>query len=284
MPIEGAQTENATAKLGKYPVRNGLVVLLDALGTRTLTSAGAQQFLHSRDTLLDQIPIGPGYLSQRSLKNLDSPVETIRPEPAVFGDTIALTWDLGKTDHVITTQTMKSALGLVCQWLPILMRTALSQRLLFRGAVSVGEFIRESSTIVGPAVADAASWYEDAQWCGIVATPHCGLLISQAQAAPGGFMSLEQDDQNLGAVWTGPSVVEYPVPVRGNRTTRLYAVCWPLQYLTTASGDRRQARAAFLTHLEQFPVPKGTEDKYENAVQFFDWVMDHYPLKYHPLA
>src|SRR5690606_14254177 len=93
----------------------------------------------------------------------------------------------------------------------------IENEVLIRGALSYGEYIEDISehsvTVIGPAVADVAAWYEEAQWAGAIATPKAGLLVTQNK-----FYYKEKD--SLYAVYN--SFVPYAVPTKGT-PIRLWA-------------------------------------------------------------
>lgn len=182
-----------------------------------------------------------------------STLETNLPGPTVrtFGDTILFTWNVGK-DRV-----MKS-LWPVADWLQRILYLGLYRGLALRGAVSVGEYLEAEDTVIGPAVADAAAWYEQADWFGAMLTPALKYHLITAIDSPG--LSDMQCER-----W----FVEYDVPLKGGGKLKQWVVAWP--YLVYASKKPPTPRATLATILWSFPKPKGTESKYENSFRFFEW-------------
>src|SRR5688572_17006824 len=74
-----------------------------------------------------------------------------------------------------------------CHVLRVAETRSIVERYPFRGAFAVGEyFVGDSRTVLGPAVSDAASWFEAADWIGIHATPHASMFIqSLLEQSPG---------------------------------------------------------------------------------------------------
>ena len=115
---------------------------------------------------------------------------------------------------------------------------------------------------MGPAVSDAAAWYELADWVGINTTPHATLFINSL---------LEQtstDDINH-------VLVEYDVPLKNGRRMTLKAENWPKGFFLPGlrPEGRGKPRAAFLTLLGEHRIPIGSEAKYFNTVEFFDHIV-----------
>ena len=113
---------------------------------------------------------------------------------------------------------------------------------------------------MGPAVTDAAAWYDSADWVGISATPYATLTI-QALLEPG------RTDLNR-------VLIDYPVPMKDQSTVVLKAINWPKAFVVkglrpVAEGEN--ARAKCLTLLTEHGVPKGTESKHFNSMVFFDY-------------
>ena len=79
---------------------------------------------------------------------------------------------------------------------------SLVEGILFRSSVSLGTFYvdDDTNTVMGPAVTDAAAWYDSADWVGINATPHATLAIQAL---------IEHERGTVGHV-----LIDYPVPMK----------------------------------------------------------------------
>ena len=137
----------------------------------------------------------------------------------------------------------------------------LREGFLFRGALSIGDFVQSEATVIGPAITDAACWYEMADWFGIIATPSCGHRLSYFAEI------LKKENKDLHAWY-----VEYEVPLKKGKKHSLWVVSWPAQYPPILGNVMDVGpKKLFLAHLRDFPVPGGTEAKYSNTITFFDW-------------
>lgn len=227
----------------------GIVVFLDALGVRGLSLESAKSFIKNRDALLPETK-SELWLAMSGAEAFD-PGEVTTPEVVTFGDTIILTWECKKDQA-------PRRLYLLGRYLQNIIWKGLEKKMALRGSVSIGSYIKEKegSTILGPAVTDAASWYEEAQWIGLVATPRCGFYLSLPN-------DLVKDITNRFMV--------YPVPMPDNKVLNLLSVTWPaVAYYEPSPEPSRKIFALF----KEFPVPKGTEEKYFNTLSFVEWYCD----------
>ena len=244
-------TPNIPTKLEEC---NGIVIMLDALGVRGHSQLAAKNFVKNvREFTSDLGPVGA------SDKDLYSAVSST-PKIVVFGDTLIYTWDLKETPY------KNPLLVSVAKWLQPVVLAGLNRDLLWRGAMAMGEYLWSPTMVLGPAVADAASWCEAADWIGIVATPNCGHHLGELRATCD-----VKGEHELADVFDR-SYLEYDVPVAGNRTHRLWVVNWP--HVFTLSDDPHvSALRLFHGHLESFSIPKGVESKYANTEKFFNFAL-----------
>jgi hypothetical protein len=119
--------------------------------------------------------------------------------------------------------------------------------------------------VLGDAVTDAASWYNMADWIGVLATPQATLFIQSL---------IEQSSGDIERL-----LVDYDVPLKNQQTCRLKAVNWPKAFfvkgMTPCSADEKP-RSKCPSLLTEHGVPKGTESKYFNTLAFFDHCVDLY--------
>ena len=114
---------------------------------------------------------------------------------------------------------------------------------------------------MGPAVSDAAAWYDKADWIGVHATPRASIHIQSL---------LERATRDLEHV-----VVDYPVPLKSGNVLNVKAVNWPKGFYVQGlrpEGHGERTRAKLLSLLREHEIPLGTESKYFNAIRFFDYI------------
>ena len=138
---------------------------------------------------------------------------------------------------------------------------SLTKTLFFRGAFSIGSyFVSEAQNLVmGDAVTDAASWHEQLELIGAVATPKASMIIQQhvlQDLRPPDFLLFQTE-----------------IPCKqGPRT--LFAVNWPKAFyvpgLRPHTCREGHETSCLLSLLAANEVPIGTEHKYTNTIAFFE--------------
>lgn len=238
-------------------VQYGFVVMLDVLGARHYDAEAAIKFIQLRGELLKSLePL------RQKLASLDSSL----PEPyvATFGDTLIFTWAVGK-DRI------GKGLPGVAEWIKLAIRWGIMKEVLLRGALSIGEFVVQDATVLGPAISDCASWYESANWFGVVLTPNAGL--HQTALAE----SLKHHEP-LKHVRLDQWFVEYSVPLSNGTKRRMWCSSWPWDVWRSPDVHTNLTPLESLCELLcDCKMPKGTEDKYSNSIEFFNWFGQYFP-------
>jgi hypothetical protein len=228
--------------------KQGLIAILDALGAARYNDAEIKRFLKSRQRVL-------AILEEKAhAKEVRGQIESSSVSTFTFNDTVLIVY---RTLDVPTLKDVEH----FCLLLRKFAVDSLAQGILFRGSISVGKFYveEESNTVMGPAVTDAAGWYDAGEWVGINTTPHATMVVQSM---------LEQSDNDLGRL-----LVDYDVPLKDRTPLRLKAVNWPKGFVVkgvTPVADDESPRAKCLSLLAAHGVPKGAESKHSNTVGFFD--------------
>jgi hypothetical protein len=234
----------------KLKRKYGVVAVLDALGAANYSDAQIKQFLSAREDVNSTI---------RELAK-DKPRSDNFCEPSIFtfGDTIIITTELRSKKFIRTHLTV---------FLLLLRRYlfhSLQKHILFRGAFSIDYYFEDagSNTVLGAAVADAASWYARSEWMGISSTPKTNSM-------------LEYHFYGGAAIVHDNFVLKYGVPLRDGTKFALYAISWPGAFFDNEllkEAQKQTPEKWFLELLKDIPVPRGTEAKYENTKTFFGYV------------
>jgi len=272
---------------GKGPMAGtGVVAMLDVLGARNLDETGSSSLLSAMDELLDEMESG---WEQTKLKN-PRPEQAHLPSPgaALFGDTVVYYWDSqpllgyltsqrgddmqgspGNIEHVSIWLSAFLAMG----YLRPIIYEGLERGLPLRGIVAYGSYVvdaqKKRNVVIGPAVADAAAWYEKPDWIGISTCPSLTVTLRRNYAL-------------LRAMEAGmPFAMYYDVPLVDGRVFPSYCLGWPLEYaneeentsydITPRVGIDRFWKQVHSRNL----VRPGTETKYLNTERFVAAFFEH---------
>ena len=224
------------------------VAILDALGTSHRSRQQVQQLLKSRDTVAEDV--------QRFAEERIRSFQTERLSCFVFQDTFILRYFSDGDDDRDSLQ----AFGL---YLRFFFCQHLMNNTLLRGAFSHGEeygIDAGTSTVMGPAVSDAAAWHQRAEWGGVHATPTTNLLLRRIEGAVSSMDFL---------------FVDHKIPFKkGQEPLELKAINWPKRMYLSNERDYRKARAQLLRVLYRIGVPYGSEMKHFNTVKFFEKIAE----------
>jgi len=225
----------------------GIVAILDALGAASYSDAEIETFLKSRENALKLLDLKiEGFLGE---------IKRFQVDIFTFNDTILIVLKTGQ--NMPSLKQLSAFFAILRKFLV----DSLTNRILFRGSVAVGSFYtdNDTNTVMGQAVTDAAAWYDKAEWIGIHATPKTAIFIQQhlEQSTSGNKTHL---------------MLDYPVPIKGGGVLKVKAVNWPKVFFVDGLTpcDKGHERKTLLSYLSAHPVPRGTEEKYFNSIQFFD--------------
>ena len=231
----------------------GFVALLDALGTKGVWSrpegTNFPERLHA--LILDARSFDPtGRGLESSFIPLGAPGEKIdaTTHVAALSDTIVLTYAVSRTGPL--------ALRLFSVCLVYLFRQALQRGILLRGAAAHGRFLASGEVFIGPAVDEAACWYDRADWAGVLATPSLATLLD------------DWGDPERASV---PCFVPYPVPLKPIVNQRddcssTNELGWALGWSST-SMQRGELVSAFGSKVDSPSVQR----KLANTLAFHDY-------------
>lgn len=257
-------------------VKYGIVCILDLLGAKNFDIQNAEEFLDNRDEIINTA-------TENVQKEELAPLN-IALEKFTFGDTILFCWDLtgGTGKKMEVTKKLQLCLIRAGHLINQFITLGVSKGLPFRGAISIGSYLSEKSTVIGPAVADAASWYEQADWIGVMATPSAGFHIREFVELGKHLAERDGEESSLMEDQFSKFFVEYEkVPIKKSGASdkmRLWVSSWPFILKRTADDIPAKEFHMFSQFIARMPVPKGTESKYFNTENFFRWYMDEkYP-------
>ena len=230
------------------------------MGAANYSTEQIAQFLKSRQVVLSLLA------TNAEIKALSGRIQPGQVTTFTFNDTVLIVYG---TEAMPTFDEVRH----FCLLLRRFQVDSLINGILFSGSVSVGKFHvdDETNTVLGEAVTDAAAWYDSADWLGINATPFASLFVQSL---------LDQTSGDLEHV-----LVDWNVPLKDNKGyRRLKALNWPKVFVVPnmtpcAPGENHRAKCATL--LSVLGVPKGTELKFSNTMEFYDHCVK---LTEHPTA
>ena len=238
-----------TAK--KLKRKYGVVVLLDALGASEYSDEKIKEFLSARAEINSII--------NNLAKELTVEAKFPSPNIFTFGDTIIITIKLRNNKYISS-----DIMGVI-----LLMRRYLfhflDKGILFRGSFSIDFYIEDSdsNTVMGPAVTDAASWYQKSEWMGLSCTPKTNSVLEYHFSDQKGYIdNIEYTHK-------------YDVPLKDGKKFNLYTISWPAVFHDKdilKESKKDNPRKWFLETLKDLPVPNGAEIKYENTKEYFTFV------------
>lgn len=253
--------------------RTGLVVLLDALGTRHDRSEEEWLSVTTRrmETLRRALEIQPinVFKGDGGPQPL-SPSFNIRPSVSAFSDTLLLTFEANDA-----RTPAHELLGVVPTILSGFFVESLSHADVLRGAISFGTYFEGDRLLTGPAVLDVARYHDIADWAGIILTPRTGSLWEEGNAQAGradmlvngAFRFLETD------VPISPSICGKRRKSIETEGRKRYALSWAWL------GSRRrinsppryeERRGDVVDAFRSGPPGPDGERKLSNTLRFFD--------------
>jgi hypothetical protein len=238
-------------------LQQGLVAILDALGAARYNEQEIEQFLKSRELVLELL------MQKANAPEVRGGINASFVSTFTFNDTVLIVY---RTRYDVSLDDVEH----FCLLLRMFEAHSLARGILFRGAISLGTFYvdDDSNTVMGKAVTDAAAWYDRADWVGINATPYASLTIQALW---------ESGDINIDRV-----LIDYSVPMKDGKVIRLKAINWPKAFWVKGLRPVKpgeSARATCLSLLTQHGVPKGTESKHFNSMAFYDRCIELYNVE-----
>jgi hypothetical protein len=257
----------------KTETRNGVIVFLDALGVSGYNQDKCRDFIDKMDKIIERLEFVSkkwGIQFEKDLLKI-----LLKPNIARFQDSVILWWPEQKENslhffcgasHIVTA----------------ILNLAIEERIFFRGAISVGEYIYDESlgnvTIIGPAVFDAHKYHDITVWIGVIQTPtfqreYLSLLESVAK----------RDKVQLNAVIEKCQFLFVPcnIPLhkdkKENETLsmeKFFAVSWPqLTYQIENKGGNKIID--ILKEESRRPANAKYKSYYDNSLTFAEWYRDN---------
>lgn len=217
--------------------RYGVIVLLDALGVKGIwKNQDPQKILDSWNGVIDNVN-----LDVKEAKKLGMTLEF-----DAFSDTLIISITGGEIDAMIKRMAFS---------LYTLIPFAITQGINFRGCMSLGKFYKSENMIIGPAIDEAAMYYEKSDWIGVFATPS---VYSRIKKNYSNFID---------------HLIEYNIPTK-NKVIKSYAVTLfnDFKYSNQEHVKKWKSMINYCHNkLENTDDPVGSE-KWKNTLEFLYYV------------
>jgi hypothetical protein len=230
----------------------GFVIILDGMGTKTETIEDSINYLNKIGNIEQEIKAA----LSATLPNDEAGRKFFYDIPIrFFGDTLLMTYEV-KDKSLEYKYFIR-----LCFVVETFICRALSWKLLFRGSISLGEYIEEGSVVLGPAVFDAASWYEKLNMVGVITTPHTTSVLKSIFIHQFADQGLSHPD-----IWHCGFLDNHPLKTPDAVET--FALNWPRQIFVIKDENETEEEWFYRT-MRIFSVPTGTELKFQNTERFF---------------
>lgn len=233
--------------------------MLDALGTKGIwKNKDAKKRLQEWNGLIDFFQTN--FSDELKTKNLKS-------EFYVFSDTVIITVIGDGKEHGDVENNLLEILSHLTRFFCI----SLTWGFLFRGCASLGFFVSEGNSILGPTIDEAAEYHEMPQWIGISLTPSAHKIYDKIA----GHLSYTQ------------YVPKYPfakfdIPLKIGVEKNGYALNWPplndfMKHISTKFSEDRNIKLYNLIKKEL----ESTNDinvvlKLRNTLNYFDEIKSRF--------
>jgi len=273
---EGISTTFDLIKEEEIKKRFGFVAILDALGTKNKDFKSILKFLNNNLLVLSLFKNNFGELLRKITVINERDNRENKLDFFAFQDTIIITFDVNNKNFLLE---YLNYFGTLVQYH---VSSSFINHILFRGAISFGEYYEYSNHFYfGEAINEAAEWYEQPDFIGVITTPQLTKLANLL------FQKLDENQIDL----TKFDRVKFrELFVLTNAPTKkcdieCYTVTWPLalSYQNTLPEDNiglnNNAHEVFKLLIKKFDIPIGSESKYINTNQFVNGLFEAFPEK-----
>jgi hypothetical protein len=231
----------------------GLICIIDVLGTKGIWSREKPEVIvenwkNINKALCKNV--------ETFSKILDNKEEGYQFHFYTFSDSIIITVNVAEMNSLIN----------LCGIVGDLFSYALEKKILFRGSISMGQFHsdEEGKIIIGPAIDDAAEWYNQSDWAGVNLTPKTSFWVDE----------LIELNKSMDLSIIQKIIKKYAVPMKKTNPISLWVVSWPSIYLNfdikgkTLNKDK--LRLKLLSMFSNTNIGLAEQSKFYNTLSFFE--------------
>jgi hypothetical protein len=264
--------------------KEGIVIFLDALGIKGLGTQKSCEFIKKRTDFLKEIRNIHDKRTIEFKRELDVDLPDL--DIALFQDSIIISWE--EPELIQQSEDFHfSFFQAAGQFLIDTITEAIRQDLFFRGAISQGEYVvnisNQNVTIIGPAVDDAADFFEIADWVGVIQTPNFQKKYSSYLET-----IAKKDSFRLGLSIKVDDVIEkykflfvkYPVPLSVKKVNKsdspirkvFFVSSWPVM----ACKIESEISIFNILRKKAISEPLDYQSKYSNSYWFLEWYKNQF--------
>lgn len=232
-----------------------VICILDILGTKGIwTEQSVDKYFEVIEEVEKSLDAGKAHL--RSLV----PEGTLEFDYTTFSDTLILTIiNKNRFDYFF-----EEIIGGFSQFVLGTFQQYFSHNFFVRGAISFGDVEKRGSHFVGPAVDDAAEYFELQDMIGICLTPKATIAAEYAIEWNRKFFNRD----------VGKFLLKYKTPMKNKSTLELYQINWPAHFKEKYNSETDISPLAELNiFLGKRNIPLIAASKFSNTIEFFKAAM-----------
>jgi hypothetical protein len=270
-PLILEEKEIDLIKIDELKTCYGVIIMLDSLGTKNLSIEDSKIFIRNVDFIVKNAMNFSKNIFFNN-KNIGIWERMISTSPKIFAfqDTFIIAIETGTQDYVFRI------LDKIGEFIAHIIVAGLNQGIYLRGAISIGDFIEyDNRFYLGDAVSDAASWYEKADWIGVIFTPKTGQLLNYINKVllRGNDNEFNIDQETFNWLF---SFMQVPLK---EKNMPLWVVNFPfaLNFERLNTDMTTPTLEYYYKIMKKASIPYGTESKYLNTNGFVEWYYNQYP-------
>lgn len=236
-----------------------LISIVDILGTKGIwTETSVDKYFEVIERVKQELEKGKEYF--KTLPNS----QFIEFEFATFSDTLVITLiNKGQQYDYFFDETIEGFsrvnLGIFQNYL--------SDNFFLRGCISFGDIEKRGNHFIGPAVDDAAEYFDSQDMIGICFTPKSSLAMKYSIGWNQKFNGKKVDNY----------VIEYLTPLKNKTQTNLFQVNWVNHFIELYKKEGEiNPLNVFIRFLSRRNIPTVALSKFTNTVEFFKFVEQNY--------
>lgn len=243
-------------------MKQSLVCILDILGTKGVWVAGDLNRYMNALTEVDSLLNSMKDKFKELAKNAPIELDFIS-----FSDTLIITLVKSEEDEEKDPYFFHLFIESFSQLILGVFQIYFSNYLFVRGAISFGNIHKAGNHFVGPAIDDAAEYFELQEMVGICLTLKATIAMEYAISWQKRFFL--QD--------IGKYLIKYKTPLKNNIDIDLYQINWVKHFYDQAKiGNQVTAEAIVSSFLSERNIPLRSANKIINTTNFFRKIGEQY--------